>query len=554
MQRVVIKRYDSQLINEEGQIANRYERGEASSYKQEKYTKTNKQANKYNMAKQQEKNDEIKERKVKDILLSPYVILNNNDDFEIFISKAKADMFNIPVLNLDLSGLDNNTTYDVSSFNKCWKSPEEVRLSCSGRVILAKYFSKLSDIELIDHRLNSMRLDNLKKFSSEPNFASIKKYQTQSNYFSVFDDNSKFRSELDLRNNKINQQYGLRDESDKIFENLTVNLLNKNDSNNYYDNSYMYKKISINDKWKLSLSEQKHMINQLKKIYNLDYLKASSLSQCSFLHFSYTSNKNMNIISSNNIILDKDMNKDMNKMLSSYNINEKLISENIQKYDSPYIINIAKNYIQRKNTKQKLSNAKFMKQLSSSYPNIERIKELWHNENNQLKEGNRKKYLWFNLKKCDSVYELKQINDILSLPTKQFQFWNDNNITNYEEKLCKQNFIVQDKCQQKSMSFIKENNYSNILPIQIKKNRKNNMINNQQIPILIEKIYTNNTINLMLDQDWKIYPRSNRTHLNLDFFLRKQSTLYFLNACLLMLKILNVMQIRNYIYIVYIYI
>ncbi|XP_016772689.2 putative uncharacterized protein DDB_G0282133 isoform X9 [Apis mellifera] len=123
--RVVIKRYDSQLINEEGQIANRYERGEASSYKQEKYTKTNKQANKYNMAKQQEKNDEIKERKVKDILLSPYVILNNNDDFEIFISKAKADMFNIPVLNLDLSGLDSNTTYDVSSFNKCWKSPEE---------------------------------------------------------------------------------------------------------------------------------------------------------------------------------------------------------------------------------------------------------------------------------------------------------------------------------------------------------------------------------------------------------------------------------------------
>ncbi|XP_026295554.1 putative uncharacterized protein DDB_G0282133 isoform X5 [Apis mellifera] len=354
--RVVIKRYDSQLINEEGQIANRYERGEASSYKQEKYTKTNKQANKYNMAKQQEKNDEIKERKVKDILLSPYVILNNNDDFEIFISKAKADMFNIPVLNLDLSGLDSNTTYDVSSFNKCWKSPEE----------------------------------------------------------------------------------------------------------------------------------------------------------------------NMNIISSNNIILDKDMNKDMNKMLSSYNINEKLISENIQKYDSPYIINIAKNYIQRKNTKQKLSNAKFMKQLSSSYPNIERIKELWHNENNQLKEGNRKKYLWFNLKKCDSVYELKQINDILSLPTKQFQFWNDNNITNYEEKLCKQNFIVQDKCQQKSMSFIKENNYSNILPIQIKKNRKNNMINNQQIPILIEKIYTNNTINLMLDQDWKIYPRSNRTHLNLDFFLRSR--------------------------------
>ena len=153
MQRVVIKRYDSQLINEEGQIANRYERREASSYKQEKYTKTNKQANKYNMAKQQEKNDEIKERKVKDILLSPYVILNNTDDFEIFISKAKADMFNIPVLNLDLSGLDSNTTYDVSSFNKCWKSPEEVRLSCSGRVILAKYFSKLSDIELIDHRL-----------------------------------------------------------------------------------------------------------------------------------------------------------------------------------------------------------------------------------------------------------------------------------------------------------------------------------------------------------------------------------------------------------------
>lgn len=383
MQRVVIERYNSQLINEEGQITNRHERGEASSYKQEKYIRTNKQANKYNMVKQQERNNETREKKIKDILLSPYVILNNNDDLEIFtIPKAKADIFNIiPVLNLDLSGLDNNTTCDVSSFNKCWKSPEEVRLSCSGRVaILAKYFSKLGDIESIDHRFNSMKLDNLKKFSSEPNFASIKKYQTQSNYFSVIDDNSKFRSELDLRNNKINQQYGLRDELDKIFKNSIINLLNKNDSNsnNYYDNSYMYNEISINDKRKLSLSEQKHMIDQLKEICNLDYMKASSLPQCSSLYFSYTSNKNMNIISSNNIILDKDMNKDMNEMLSSCDISEKLISENIQKCDSSYVINIAKNYIQKKNTKQQLlSNAKFkFKQLSSSYPNIERIEEL----------------------------------------------------------------------------------------------------------------------------------------------------------------------------------
>lgn len=383
MQRVVIERYNSQLINEEGQITNRHERGEASSYKQEKYIRTNKQANKYNMVKQQERNNETREKKIKDILLSPYVILNNNDDLEIFtIPKAKADIFNIiPVLNLDLSGLDNNTTCDVSSFNKCWKSPEEVRLSCNGRVaILAKYFSKLGDIESIDHRFNSMKLDNLKKFSSEPNFASIKKYQTQSNYFSVIDDNSKFRSELDLRNNKINQQYGLRDELDKIFKNSIINLLNKNDSNsnNYYDNSYMYNEISINDKRKLSLSEQKHMIDQLKEICNLDYMKASSLPQCSSLYFSYTSNKNMNIISSNNIILDKDMNKDMNEMLSSCDISEKLISENIQKCDSSYVINIAKNYIQKKNTKQQLlSNAKFkFKQLSSSYPNIERIEEL----------------------------------------------------------------------------------------------------------------------------------------------------------------------------------
>lgn len=126
---------------------------------------------------------------------------------------------------------------------------------------------------------------------------------------------------------------------------------------------------------------------------------------------------------------------------------------------------------------------------------------------------------------------------------------NDNNI-NYEEILCKQNFIVQDKFQQNSMSFIKENNHSNILLIQIKENRKSSMINDQQIPILIEKkIHTNNMTNLMLHQDWKIYPRLNRTHLNLDFFLRKQSTLHFLNACLLMLKILDVMQIRSYIYI-----
>lgn len=71
------------------------------------------------MAKQQERNDEIRERKIKDILLSPCVILNNNDNFEIFtIPKTKTDMFNIiPVLNLNLSGLVSNITCDVSSFS-----------------------------------------------------------------------------------------------------------------------------------------------------------------------------------------------------------------------------------------------------------------------------------------------------------------------------------------------------------------------------------------------------------------------------------------------------
>ncbi|XP_023319046.1 uncharacterized protein LOC106656697 isoform X3 [Trichogramma pretiosum] len=83
-------------------------------------------------------------------------------------------------LSLDLSGLNNNNSSDVSSCpedndeaedeEKCWKSPEKVRLGCGRVAALAKHFSKLGDAGLI--KFKSKRLCSSRQFMSEPDIAS----------------------------------------------------------------------------------------------------------------------------------------------------------------------------------------------------------------------------------------------------------------------------------------------------------------------------------------------------------------------------------------------
>lgn len=98
-----------------------------------------------------------------------------NDDFA---SSSRADrsdedgistpkMYTImPELHLDLSGLNSDVSSDEPQTEKCWKSPEEVRLGCGRVAALAKHFSKLGDAGLI--RFKSTKLADSRQFVSEP--------------------------------------------------------------------------------------------------------------------------------------------------------------------------------------------------------------------------------------------------------------------------------------------------------------------------------------------------------------------------------------------------
>ncbi|KYM94500.1 Afadin [Cyphomyrmex costatus] len=93
-------------------------------------------------------------------------------DTEEGISTPK--MYTImPELHLDLSGLNNDVSSDESKMEKCWKSPEEVRLGCGRVAALAKHFSKLGDAGLI--KFKSTKLNGSRQFVSEPNIMTSRK-------------------------------------------------------------------------------------------------------------------------------------------------------------------------------------------------------------------------------------------------------------------------------------------------------------------------------------------------------------------------------------------
>lgn len=73
----------------------------------------------------------------------------------------------MPELHLDLTGLNSDVSSDESKTEKCWKSPEEVRLGCGRVAALAKHFSKLGDAGLI--KFKSTKLNGSRQFVSEPN-------------------------------------------------------------------------------------------------------------------------------------------------------------------------------------------------------------------------------------------------------------------------------------------------------------------------------------------------------------------------------------------------
>ncbi|XP_018300950.1 uncharacterized protein cno [Mycetomoellerius zeteki] len=133
-------------------------------------------------------------------------------DTEEGISTPK--MYTImPELHLDLSGLNNDVSSDKSKMEKCWKSPEEVRLGCGRVAALAKHFSKLGDGGLI--KFKSIKLNGSRQFVSEPNimtshksdehlhhpYHAQKEYKSDSDLARERDENSRLCS--DGRHNDI---------------------------------------------------------------------------------------------------------------------------------------------------------------------------------------------------------------------------------------------------------------------------------------------------------------------------------------------------------------
>lgn len=120
----------------------------------------------------------------------------------------------MPELHLDLSGLNSDVSSDESKTEKCWKSPEEVRLGCGRVAALAKHFSKLGDAGLI--KFKSTKLNGSRQFVSEPNIITPdksdehlhrpchaqKEYKSDSDLTREGDENSRICS-AERRNNII---------------------------------------------------------------------------------------------------------------------------------------------------------------------------------------------------------------------------------------------------------------------------------------------------------------------------------------------------------------
>ncbi|XP_043254425.1 uncharacterized protein LOC122398533 isoform X3 [Colletes gigas] len=242
-------------------------------------------------------------------------------------TREKSQAFNvsrvyttIPELNLDLSGLDSDTSSDVSSFEKCWKSPEEVRLGCGRVAALAKHFSKLGNAESVVSRSNTVRLGNdSRRFASEPNFVSPEVYETRPGHrFSVV--GKEYLSELDLR--MSSEEYARHGSA---IEDI---MTKKNEK-------------STSSKEKLSLSEQRRIIEQLEEMSNLDDAVVHPCSSCE------------NIATSSDDILYENL---------DLNVNEH-------------------SDVQDDYTEEKLFDARFPRQFSSSYPCLKKIDLLRGREN-----------------------------------------------------------------------------------------------------------------------------------------------------------------------------
>ncbi|KAK2577436.1 hypothetical protein KPH14_003543 [Odynerus spinipes] len=190
---------------------------------------------------------------------------DQNDEQDLSTSEliTKDDEILTPELILDLSGVnDDAVSSDTSSTGKFWKSPDEVRLGCGRVATLAKHFSALGDGGLI--KMKSMKLTRSRQFASEPDIASPRSSTTEVRK-SV---NTKmFKSESDLcYEDKSTQVSPERQSSIDIHD--TTSILEENRKDSDKDNAV--DTMIRNRQTKLSLAEQRHIIEQIKEFSNLD--------------------------------------------------------------------------------------------------------------------------------------------------------------------------------------------------------------------------------------------------------------------------------------------
>lgn len=171
----------------------------------------------------------------------------NEEDEEDEVIKTKLE------LNLDLSGLTSDRSSEELDQEKCWKSPEEVRLGCGRVAALAKHFSELGDAGLIKFRSSKLR-----PVISEPNIVSPRERKSK-------DKNAReFKSESDLLNGKS--------EATTPEKEWSMILLDIQASNEVTLQCGAPRERK--DKSKLSLDEQRQIIEQLKEFANLDNANA----------------------------------------------------------------------------------------------------------------------------------------------------------------------------------------------------------------------------------------------------------------------------------------
>lgn len=172
----------------------------------------------------------------------------------------------MPELNLDLTGLNSDTSSDDSTVEKCWKSPEDIRLGCGRVAALAKHFSELGDAGLI--KFKSVKLGTSRQFVSEPDFASPR-------YLGGDGRPDLSKSETDLL--KADKSVATTPERAWSMILLDIHAKNGIDSEHsdahIQDSGFSDGKLKKSDS-KLSLAEQEEIIKQLQEFSNLDNINA----------------------------------------------------------------------------------------------------------------------------------------------------------------------------------------------------------------------------------------------------------------------------------------